>query len=317
MHTPHTPESLFRDYFWPLYPEDARADLARARARDANPGANPAVLAHLDEAAAVFVAMHARVFGKDLALDYSDASVHRLGAALTRERRDALARPSAGSPITELFNVVVHGTAYVGRCIVRSHDAEWEVRRPLWESPVRLRSRAGVAELAVFQWWLKALADDAYDDAGLPRHGLAERYRTYVEVPTVDPQELPVIADASRALPRLAKVRYDLLHKYFKAHLPEVKDLGVDFPSAERFDAYAFQWLDVRLVGDGRMVLVYGPGQGGLHAFWLDRGGFQKSVLFACDAFPEPVVELQDDRIRFVVSFEGKTVLHEVLWWGP
>ncbi len=313
-----TPETLFHEYFWPLYPEDARADLARARSLDANPGGNPSVLAHLDEAAAVFVAMHAKVFGGDLQLDYTDASVHRLGAALTRDVRDALARhASPGSPVTELFNVVVHGAAYVGRCIVRCHDAEWEVRRPLWESLVRLRSHAGVAELAVFQWWLKALADAAYDEGGRPRHGLAERYRTYVEVPTTAPDELPVLADPARDLPRLARVRYDLLHKYLRAHVPELKDLGADFPAPERFDAYAFQWLELRLVGGGRMLLVYGPGKGGLHAFWLDRGGFQKSALFAADDFPAPVVAVHGDKIRFVVSHDGKSVRHETLWWGP
>ena len=51
-----TAESLFREVFLPLYPEDAKSDLGRARSVDANPANNPTVLAHLDDAAAVFVA---------------------------------------------------------------------------------------------------------------------------------------------------------------------------------------------------------------------------------------------------------------------
>ena len=49
-----TAESLFRDVFWPLYPPDAQADLAAARRTDANPAKNPAIYAHLSEAAAIF-----------------------------------------------------------------------------------------------------------------------------------------------------------------------------------------------------------------------------------------------------------------------
>ena len=44
------PEELFVRYFLPLYPPDSRANLARARATDANPGRNASILAHLDEA---------------------------------------------------------------------------------------------------------------------------------------------------------------------------------------------------------------------------------------------------------------------------
>lgn len=60
-----TAESLFRAYFLPLYPPDvghAKDDLARARAVDANPARNPAIFAHLDDAAAVFVAQGASLF---------------------------------------------------------------------------------------------------------------------------------------------------------------------------------------------------------------------------------------------------------------
>ncbi len=170
-----TAEAIFATYLLPLYPADAR-DLEKVRATDANPANNPSVLAHLDDAAEVFVRMHARVLGKDLALDFSDASVHRLSAALTRDVRDALVKSGeAGTPESALFNVIVHGAAYVGACVVRAHGGAWLVRRPLWESRVRLSSHAGEAELAVLSWWLRALADDAFDETGAVRAGLAER----------------------------------------------------------------------------------------------------------------------------------------------
>ncbi len=312
-----TAESLFRTYFLPLYPEDARADLARARAVDANPGNNPALVRHLQEAAAIFQGLAPRVFGEDLTLDRTDASVHRLSRALTRERRDAwCARGRAGSADSEIFNVVIHGAAYVGSCIVAGHGGLWSVRRPLWESVVHLGSRAGEADLAVFHWWLKSLADDALDEAGLGSR-LADRYRAHVELPCADPDQLSVLAPPDRKVPRLRKVRYDTLHKHLKAHLPELRDLGEHFPSPERFDAYAFAWLDFKLLGQGQRLLAYGPGEGGLHLFWLGTDGFDKSALYPADAFPEPVVRVEGDKLVLITSVLGKQVVHEMLWWGP
>ena len=185
----NTAASLFATYFLPLYPEDVLRDLEAARRTDVNPGGNKAVLAHLDDAAGVFLANAGRLFpGVDLELDFSDASVHRLSAALTTERRDAWkADGAAGSSSSALFNVVVHGAAYVGSCILKAHSGSWSVRRPLWETFVKLKSRAGEAELAVFHWWLKSLADDALQDAGA---SLADRYRTHVEVPCAKPEEI-------------------------------------------------------------------------------------------------------------------------------
>ena len=117
-----TAETLFRAYFLPLYPPDARADLARARAEDANPARNPAIFAHLDEAAALFAARAPVLFagGEPVELAYSDASVHRLSKAIPRDRRDGwVTRGAAGTPESEIFNVVVHGAAYVGECARR------------------------------------------------------------------------------------------------------------------------------------------------------------------------------------------------------
>jgi len=145
-----------------------------------------------------------------------------------------------------LVTLVTHGALYVGACVVREHGGTWQVRRPLWESTVRLVSRAGTGELAVFHWWLKALSDDEIDH---PR--LADRYRTHVEVPTFDAERLPVIAPPDRRLPRLVKVRYDMLFKHLRAHLPELRDVGADFPSPERLDEMALSRLDFALLGGG------------------------------------------------------------------
>lgn len=310
-----TAEALFREHFLPLYPEDAARDLSAARATDANPANNPAVAGHLDDAALVFAKMHASIFGRDLELDRSDASVHRLGAALTRDLRDRIANERAGERESVLFQVVVHGAAYVGACVVKNHGGTWSVRRPLWESLVRLRSHAGEGELPIFHWWLKSLADDAFAEDGSVRQGLAERYRTHVEVPSAAPEEVFIAGE--RKLPRLTKVRYDVLYKYLKAHLPELRDLGRDFPTPERFDAYRFKWIDAFVLGGGRMVLLAGLGEGGLHAFWLDQTGFQKAALFAADAFPEPRVLVDGDKIQVIVAQNGNAQTHELLWWGP
>ena len=303
-------DELFQTYFLPLYPADARADLAAARATDANPAGNPGVLLHLDDAAKVFVGAARKLFDGDLELDYSDASIHRLSAALTPARRDAWAKSAAaGSPANELFNVVVHGAAYVGACIVRNHGGAWSVRRPMWESFVRLTSRAGDAELAVFHWWLKALSDDE-------PHTLADRYRTHVEVPTFDAESLPVIAPSDRKIPRLVKVRYDLLYKHLRAHLPELRDVGSDFPSPERFAEMGFRHLDMALVGGGRMLLLYGPAAEGFHMMWLDASGFVKSGYFPADAFPVPVVQIEGAKLRLILGVGERQVVHEMLWWG-
>jgi hypothetical protein len=305
-------EELFVRWFLPLYPPHIRADLARARAEDANPARNPTLLAHLADASDGFVRNARALFGEDLGLDGTDASVHRLGAALTRERRDAwAAQGTPGTPESVLFNVAVHGAAYVGACIVRSHGGQWGVRRPLWESVVRLVSRAGEADLAVFHWWLKSLADDASGAT------LGDRYRAHVEVPCARPEELPVLVEGTRALPRLKQPRYDLLHKYLRSHLPEVRDLGAHFPSPERFEEYAFRWLDFHVLGGGRMVLLAGASAHGLHLFWVSTAGFEKSAFYACEAFPDPVVRAENDRIVAMTSEAGATRMHEMLWWGP
>lgn len=306
-----TAQTLFERYFLPLYPPDSRSDLEAARSKDANPANNPSILAQLDDVARVFAELAPAAFDQpDLALDFSDASVHRLGVLLTAERRDRwMAAPSDGPPL--IAQVVIHGAVYVGACVVRTRGARWLVRRPLWESLVRLESAAGTADLAVFQWWLKALSDE---EIGQGR--LLDRYRTHVEVPTFDASALPVIAPPDRKLPRLAKVRYDLLYKHLRAHLPELRSVGDDFPSPERFEQYGFTSMDLHLLGGGRMLLLSGPTKEGLHLFWLDANGFQKAAFFPADAFPAPMVKVDGDRLVVLTSAQGKQESREMLWWG-
>jgi len=313
-----TAESLFREYFLPLYPEDAQRDLGRARTTDANPAKNLSVLAHLGEAAEVFVRMAPAALGAsddELGLDYSDASVHRLSKALTRARRDALLSSGGkGTAESAFFNVVVHGAAYIGACIVRGHGGEWAVRRPLWESLVRLVSRSGEGELPVFHWLLKSLADDA-------RGTLADRYRAHVEVPTTPVEQLPVFVAADRNLPRLKRPRYDAFYKYLRAHLPELRDVGEDFPSPERFEELRFEHLSFLVVGGGRMVVVHGANEHGLHAYWLGKEGFEKSAFWPADKFPAPLLRpAGDDRgekLEVLLSHDGTPRSFELLWWGP
>jgi len=311
---PLDPQKLFASYFLPLYPPEMRDKLGVLRARDANPANNPHILAQLDSLAETFAKLApAALDAPDLDLDFSDASVHRLAAALTRKTRDSLITPVTElDKVPALVQIVTHGAIYVGACAVRGHGGSWAVRNPLWESLVELRSRAGEAQLAVFQWWLKALSDEEIDE---PR--LADRYRMHVEMPTMDPERLPKLAPADRKLPRLTKVRYDSLHKYLRAHLPELRSVGDHFPSPERLDELSFRWLDFLMIGDGRMLLIHGPTDHGVHLFWLDMTGFISSAYFPADSAPEHQIQLVDDKLQVTVPVQGDMQEHEMLWWGP
>jgi hypothetical protein len=308
-----TPLRLFERYFWALYPEDVRHDLARARATDANPAQNPHILRSLDDIAETFVELAPAVFGRsDLDLDGSDASVHRLAAALDRDRRDRWAseRGPDGAPL--LTHVVIHGAVYVAHTAVRNHDGIWQVRRPLWESLVRLKSAAGEADLAVFQWWLKSLSDGE-----IGKGTLSDRYRAHVEQPRFRPETLAPILPEERRIPRLAKVRYDTLYKHFRAHLPEISDLGADFPSAERFAELGFSYLDFLWLGETRMLLLHGAGKKGVHLFWLDREGFAKAAYYPADPGTPYALTQEGDVLRIELSHRGAPAEHIMLWWGP
>jgi hypothetical protein len=304
---------LFERYFLPLYAPELRGELARARTTDANPAGNPRLVAAAEEIAQAFAKLAPAALGVELDLDFSDASVHRLAAALTKEARDRLLPPvDEPGVVPPLVHLVTHGAMYVGACVVKNHGGTWQLRNPLWESLVRLESRAGIGDLAIFQWWLKALSDE---ELGEPR--LGDRYRANVEVPTARPEELPVIAPPDRKLPRLTKVRYDAFYRHLKAHLPELRDVGEHFPSAERFAELAFEWLEFTLLGEGRMLLIHGPSSDGVHLLWLDAAGFTGSMFFPADAVPEPRIEVQGDTLAVTVPVLGSPQRHELLWWGP
>jgi hypothetical protein len=311
-------DALFAMHFLPLYPDQTPAALGRLRQHDANPANNPSLLLPLRDAAETFARLApALLAAPDLVLDFSDASIARLSAAA----RDANLVERLGAPgsttsprASELANFTIHASAYVGECIVRQHAGRWALRNPLWESRVFLVSAAGEAQLPIFHWWLRTLVETDAEFA--ITGGLAGRYRSYVQVPCFDAEKLAKIASIDRKLPKLSKVRYDLLYKHLKAHLPELRDLGQDFPAPERFAAYEFKWLDFFWLGDGKMVLFYGQGKGGLHLFWMSAQGFEQSALIPCDGFPAPIVRCDAQKIVVVFSVDQQLLTQEMLWWG-
>jgi hypothetical protein len=300
---PRDADSLFRTFFLPLYPPDAQAALERVRTQDANPAGNPSFCAALRDAAERFQ----HLSGLDVKLDYSKESVHRLGHALSAEKREQWIQKRAAEGVPELVPLIIHGAAYVGECI----GGEWQIRNPLWESLVRIQTSMGDALLPVFHWWLRSLAD-----AELGRVTLGDRYRMYVEEPMFRAEALPILARAEHTFPKATKTSYDIFFKYLKAHAPEIRDVGTDFPSPERFVDLKLKWFSAEWVGAGRMLLVYGQNQDGLHLFWLDGSGFRKGAFVACETFPEPRVVKREDRLELVVSLDGKIAAHEMPWWG-
>ena len=74
------------------------------------------------------------------------------------------------------------------------------------------------------------------------------------------------------------------------------------------------------MLGEGRMLLAFGPGRAGLHLFWLGAGGFETGAFVAADAFPEPIVRARGEglagKIEVIVSWEKKATAREMLWWG-
>lgn len=314
---PITASSLFASYFRPLYPPELRDDAALVAAReiDANPAGNPQFARTLAETAIVFAQLAPRALGAPaLALDFSDASVHHLGVALDRRARDRLLEASKpGDPEAPIVQVVVHGAAYLGECVVRAHGGKWGIRRPLWESVVHLTSRAGEGALTPFHWWLKSLADDEIE-----RAGLVARHRQYVERAALRLEDVPPIVTTAvdRVLPTLKIVRYDLLHKHLRAHLPEIRDLGRDFPSAEAFADLGFLELSFLLLGEGRLLLMHGRGKRGLHLFWLDRDGFSHAALFPASPGDPATVTVEGDKLIVQFVQEGTPRRHEMLYWG-
>ena len=317
-----TSELLFTEVFLAHYPPGV--SLEQVRRTDANPANNPEILRALDDTAQVFSALADQALDQALELDGSDASIHRLSRALTAEQRDRLyERMHGGERLLLLF--VAHAAVYIGKAIVKNHGGQWLVRNPLWETRVLLSSRAGRAELCPFSWLLRALSDPPKGVTASSATTLADRYRTLVEVPCLTAAEWPVIAPKDRKLPRLGRVRYDLLYQHLKTHLPELTDFGEDFPSPERFAEMAFQSLTFTVVGEGRALLLCGAGKGGVHLIWMSNQGFSKSVFVEADAVPEPFVRTFNKEteagavecVRLTFSKNGEAKEFESLWWGP
>jgi len=305
---PLTTERLFREQFLPLYPPGV--DLATLRSTDANPANNPALLFVAEETAQLFAKLAPEALSRpDLELDFSDASVHRLSAALTTECREQLLAPAPVGKPSLFVHFVSHGALYLGAVAVKNHGARFVLRNPLWETSVELTSRAGVATLSPFWWLLRSWSDDGGAT-------LADRYRTLVEVPTEDVDSWPILAPVGRRLPRLGRVRYDLLYQHLKQHLPELTDFGADFPPPARFEELAFRFMEFDLVGEGRLLLLRGQTRSGVHLFWLNQSGFIKAVFFEADPTPEHRVAI-GPTLQIELTHGGKPVQHEMLWWGP
>ncbi len=310
---PVTAESLFKDHFLALYPPGV--SIAELRATDANPENNPSLIRAAHETGEIFARLAPEALGRDdLALDFSDASVHRLSAALGPEVRDRLLRAREPGQPPLLVHLVLHGALYLAMCAQRGRDARLILRNPLWETSLVLRSRAGEAVLSPFAWWLRSLADR-------PGATLADRYRTLVEEPTLDVDAWPVLAPPDRKLPRLGRVRYDLLYQHLTRHLPELGDFGADFPPPPRFEELGFRFLEFLMVGGGRSLCLHGAGKSGVHLFWLNHAGFTKALFVEADASPEHRVELQrnasgEEILRLTFTHRGEPREIELLWWG-
>jgi hypothetical protein len=307
-------EQLFREQFLPLYPPGV--ELAELRRTDANPSNNPALLRGAQETAELFARLAPSALqAPDLALDFSDASVHRLSLALTVEARERLLASSGGDAPSLFIHLLTHGALYIAMTAAKGRDAKLVLRNPLWETSVELTSRAGVAMLSPFWWLLRSWSDDGGAT-------LADRYRTLVEVPTEDVERWPVLAPPDRRLPRLGRVRYDLLFQHLKQHLPELTDFGEDFPPPARFEELGFRFLEMKLVGEGRLLLLHGQTRNGVHLFWLNKSGFIKAAFFEADPSPEHRLRERIGAngigvLEIELTRGGSTEALELLWWGP
>jgi hypothetical protein len=234
---------------------------------------------------------------------------------LTVEARERLLSARGAAAPSLFVHLVTHGALYIATTAAKGRDAKLVLRNPLWETSVELSSRAGVATLSPFWWLLRSWSDDGGAT-------LADRYRTLVEVPTEDVERWPVLAPPDRRLPRLGRVRYDLLFQHLKQHLPELTDFGEDFPPPARFEELGFRFLEFALVGEGRLLLLHGQTRNGVHLFWLNKSGFIKAAFFEADPSPEHrLVERPVANGTTVLHVEltrgGATEEHEMLWWGP
>lgn len=308
---PLTPERLLARWFWPHYPADVRAAPFLHRDVDANPGRNPALDAHLTDAAERFVANAPALLGIDLTLD--DGGVASLARALTRERRDQwIAASEPGDPGGPFFNAVVHGALFLGEVMVRHHGGRWELRRPLWESVVH---RRGGGAVSPFHWLLKSLADDAIDE-----RALAVRWRLHVVQPEADPRGMrPLVRSAS--LPTLKEPTYDLLVKYLHQHIEGSLDLGEGFPSPQAFSERAYPRLTFTPLHDRRVLALHGQARAADHerveVHWLTERGHDHTDVIPTDLdVPYFARALGDDALEVTVGWKGAPHTHRLTLRG-
>lgn len=308
----HTAESLYATFFWPLYPDDVRADPTRFRDLDVNPAKNPALTATLSEAAQLFIDNAPQLLGTTLTLD--DDGVAALARALDRARRDAwIAATEPGKP-GPFFHAVVHASAFVGEVIARHHGGAWELRRPLWESIVRRSTRGAIAP---FHWILKGLADDAVDDAPL-----AYRWRVHVVMAGVDPSSWPALTEAKR-LPSLKTPAYDVLVKYLRQHVPTLRDVGEGFPTPAEFTAKRYPSLGFEPLHGGRVLALHGmvPAEGEgpstVEIMWITPQGYDHADVVPCDGqVPHFARALNDETLEVTVAWKGRPVTHRLTLRG-
>lgn len=309
-----TPDDLFERWFWPHYPPDVRADPARYRHLDANPGKNPALAATLSDAAALFVANAPKLLG--IAPTWDAAGVGTLARALDRATRDRLlAESDPGDPGNPFFNTVVHAALFVGEVAVRAHGGTWALRRPLWESLVTRRTGGAVAP---FHWILKALGDDEVDAASL-----AYRFHVHVELASADVDALPVI-EAPRKLPTIRSPTYDLLVKYLRQHLPNLKDVGEGFPTPAELAARRFGTLAFELLHGGRVLALHGQspprdddGPSTVEVLWLTAHGYDHADVVPSDRdVPYFGRAVTDEMLEVTVGWKGRPHTHRLTFRG-
>lgn len=318
--TEFTADELFTRFFWPHYPSDVRADPERMLQLDANPARNIAVLEPWVEAAELFVRNAPRLLGTELTFDA--AGIGQLSRALDRSRRDAwIAASDPTDPGNPLFNAVVHGAAYVGEVIVRSHGGAWSMRRPMWESLVVRRVQDGdkqrvTGAIPPFHWLLKHLADAEIDGGSL-----GYRFHVHVELATAAIAELPPIA-ATRKLPTLREPTYDLLVKYLRQHLPALRDLGEGFPSVAEFSARNYRSLGFELFHDGRVLAMHGevPAHDDapplVEILWLTARGFDHADTIPADTGTPYFARAAGDSLEVTVAWKDKPHTHRVGFRG-
>jgi hypothetical protein len=297
-----TAESLFAGYFWPAYPPDVQAEPDRFKHLDANPANNPALAAVLPEAAELFV--HNARGLLDVTLTFDDAGIRALSKALTRVRRDAWIADGS------LRDVLIHASAFVGETMVRCYGGVWELRRPMWESLVRRKTRGSVSP---FHWLLKSLADDAIDLAPL-----SDRWNIHVVLDATTVTSLSVLTTAKR-LPSVKNPTYDLLVKYLHAHLPTLKDVGAGFPSPVEFSERKYPVMGVEILHEGRVIALHGQIQGEgerpplVEIIWLTATGFHHADSLPCDAniahFARAITE---EILEVTLAWKGKPTTHRL-----